>query len=857
MFNWQKITNFFQKFRLSSEGGDAAKTDRFQIKYKAFRELLDSNNAVLEMMADMEEKLGGEFLFDRSYIDGKISAITQKIKVIIDNLNTISTNQFAQLYGKLEVIDSQIKNVLTGQKEIAVSPYTIAFQDMRKEASEQVGGKNAHLGELKNQLGLPVPAGFAISAYAYKRFMEHNRLFETIHESLADLSIQDLETLNQASQAIQNRIMEAELPHDLEQAIRKAYKNLVLSTFNGKLKVSVRSSALKEDSEFSFAGQYATFLNTPRSSVVERYKAVVASLFTPRAIFYYKAKGFQEYDMVMAVGVVEMIDAAAAGVMYSIDPNDPQGNMIIISAVHGLGLPVVDGTATPETYTVHRESGEIIPVRNLPEQKTMFICNPEGGLTEKPLPESLMEQPCLMQEDTIRQLAGYALTIERYYRGAQDIEWAVDKNGQVYILQARPLALNIDMAANPVPSRVPGYEILLAKGVIACKGIGSGKAFVVATDRPLHDFPDGAVLVTRNTSIKFVPLLNRASAIVTDVGGVASHMASVAREFHVPAIFDTEMATSVIQDGQDITVDAINCNIYNGLVQELAQFSGKHDDPFRSTQLFRTLEEVVKKVSPLNLLNPSEPDFKPESCKTLHDITRFCHEMSMRHMFAITNTSFREIGGAIQLFAGIPTQVYVINLGDGLAEGYGNKLKPDQITSVPFNALLKGLVSMKWPEPRAFDAKGFLGMVAHTAAMQENELMEMGQQSFAFISALYMNFSIRLGYHLSTIEAYADENFNSNYIRFFFKGGGAATDRRLRRVRLIVEVLKKIDFEVKIKDDVIEAVVSRYKKAEIEKTLEIMGRLTVYTKQLDMVMYSDEVTNWYVQEFLNDHVKLD
>jgi pyruvate,water dikinase len=162
---------------------------------------------------------------------------------------------------------------------------------------------------------------------------------------------------------------------------------------------------------------------------------------------------------------------------------------------------------------------------------------------------------------------------------------------------------------------------------------------------------------------------------------------------------------------------------------------------------------------------------------------------------------------------------------------------------------------MKWPEPRAFDAKGFLGMVAHTAAMQENELMEMGQQSFAFISAWYMNFSIRLGYHLSTIEAYADENFNSNYIRFFFKGGGAATDRRLRRVRLIVEVLKKIDFEVKITEDVIEAVVSRYKKAEIEKKLEILGKLTAYTKQLDMVMYSEEVTNWYVQEFLSDHVE--
>lgn len=857
MNSWQKFSKFIKKFTLStSEEERAAETERFQKRYQAFQKLLANNNSVLEMMADMEEKLSGEFLFDRPYIDTKVSAIKEGVRAIIDSVNVITQNQFTQLYDRLQLIEEQIDNTLYGKKEISEHPLTIPFHEMTKESVEQAGGKNAHLGELGNQAGLPVPDGFAVSAYAYKRFMEHNHLFEFIHEQLADIPIQNLERLKQTSQVIQTKVMAAHLPSDLEQAIEKACLSLSQKSSNNQLKVSVRSSALKEDSEFSFAGQYATFLNTPLSSITEKYKAVVASLFTPSAIFYYKTRGFQEYDMVMAVGVVQMIDAAAAGVMYSRDPNDPKNSAVIISAVHGLGIPVVDGSVTPETYRVYRESGRIEVEKKWPDQKTMFVCPSENEPEEIPLPESLIENPCL-QIDTIRQLACYAMDIEKYYNNPQDIEWAVDKHNRIFILQARPLALNLDMTAKPVPPRVPGYNIMLDKGIIACKGIGFGKAFVVKEERSLEDFPDGAVLVVRNTSIRFVPFLSRASAIVTDVGGVASHMASIAREFHVPAIFDTETSTSIIKDGQDITVDAINCNIYDGTVSELEELAARQEDPFKSTHLFRTLEQVQKKISPLSLLNSAAANFKPEHCQTLHDITRYCHEISMHHMFAITDTSFKEISGAVKLFAGIPTQVFVIDLGGGFDQKQRKKLMPEHINSVPFSALLKGLVSMKWPEPRAFDAKGFLGMVAHTAAIQEHELVKMGQQSFAFISESYMNFSIRLGYHLSTIEAYADENLNSNYIKFFFKGGGAATDRRLRRVRLIVEVLRKLDFEVKIKEDVIEAAITKYKKKVIENRLEILGKLTAYTKQLDMVMYSDDVTNWYVQEFISEHIDLE
>jgi pyruvate,water dikinase len=161
---------------------------------------------------------------------------------------------------------------------------------------------------------------------------------------------------------------------------------------------------------------------------------------------------------------------------------------------------------------------------------------------------------------------------------------------------------------------------------------------------------------------------------------------------------------------------------------------------------------------------------------------------------------------------------------------------------------------MKWPEPRPADAKGFLGMLATTASIPEEELKRTAEKSFSIISGDYMNFAIRLGYHLSTVEAYAGENINDNYIKFTFKGGGAIIDRRLRRIRLITEILRKLDFSIKVVEDVVNASLMKYRRSSTEKTLEILGRLTVYTKQLDMVMYNDAITDVYIEEFCSAYV---
>ena len=837
------------------------KREPLKKRYQSFQELLSSNNNVLELMADMEEKLSGEYLFDRHYINQKITEIAEGVKKTVYKLNEISGNKYYVLHERFFEIISKIEKFLTKHWEIPASPNTLSLEEITKEMVDRLGGKNANLGEVRNRLRIPTPDGFAISAFAFKSFMEHNKILEQINKILFELKVDNLEELNNKSKEIQEQVIKAEIPKDLEQEIQDAY--LKLSDRCGKkVSVSVRSSALQEDGTFSFAGQYATFLNVPSDLILQKYKEVIASLFTPRAIFYYKTKGLHEHEMVMSVGVLAMIDAKAAGVMYSKDPNNPEADTLIISAARGLGKSVVDGVVTPETYIISRNNppsfskggmgGFEIISKNIPEQKSMYICRPDGEIEEVILTDELKGIP-ILNDEQIKALAEYAIALENHYKSPQDIEWAIDRDDRPFILQTRPLII-MKEKARPVPTHIEGYNVLIDRGVIACKGIGFGKAFIVRKEEDLKEFPDGAVLVAKHTSTKYVTVMNKAKAIITDVGGAAGHMASLAREFGVPTILDTEIATNIIQEDQELTVDAINCNVYEGYVKELKEFAEKREEPFKSTQIFQTLEKVLKWVVPLNLVDPDDKRFKPESCETLHDITRFCHEMVMREMFKITEITSQEVCGSPKLEAPIPMEVYLIDL-DGGIKGAPKKITPEFIDSSPFNAYYSGLASMKWPEPRPFDVKGFMSMVAHTASIPEGELYNIGDRSFSFITGEYMNFSVRLGYHLSTVEAYAGESINDNYIRFFFKGGGAGRDRRFRRVRLVTEILKRMAFNVKVIEDIIDANITKYKKTAIEKRLKVLGKLTAYTKQLDMVMYNDAITDMYVEDFVKEHIK--
>jgi len=413
---------------------------------------------------------------------------------------------------------------------------------------------------------------------------------------------------------------------------------------------------------------------------------------------------------------------------------------------------------------------------------------------------------------------------------------------------------NLGKVKGPMPLK--GHKVLIDRGVIACKGVGAGNAYLVNLEEDLENFPDRAILIAKHTSPKFVTVMNKATAIVTDVGNATGYMASLAREFHVPAILNTKIATKLITSGMEITVDAINGNIYEGRVDEVIELEQKREDLFKNTHVFRILGEVLKKIVPLNLINLKGESFRPELCKTLHDTTHLVNEVSMDEMFKISERPEVKEGEAVRLVLKIPPEIYLIDLNSGI-ESSLKRITSDKIRSIPMNAFLKGMMSMKWPGPRPINVKGFASAVANITLEPSLSRDRVWGKSFALISREYLNFNIRLGYPLSTVEAYAGDNIEHNDIRFHFKGGCASIDRRIRRTRLIKEILEKMDFEVDRIGDVLNARITRYERSAIEGKLSVLGRLAIYTKQLDMIMFSDAFVDCCMQEFMREYCSIE
>ena len=261
-----------------------------------------------------------------------------------------------RLYEVLEKINSQIKESLGREKVIPESGYILFYSQVTKEMVDWVGGKSASLGEVLNRVNLPIPGGFAITTRAYEAFLTHNDLAAEINKRKMELDPQEPQTYNRVSDEIQQLILQAQMPPALEAAIFGAFEQLAARSGGPEsLRVSMRSSAIGEDSDLSFAGQYLSLLNVSRGQLLQAYKEVVASLYTPRAISYRLNKGIRGEDTAMSVACLEMVESVASGVMYSHHPFNPQEDQVLISAVWGLGPYAVEGVITPDTYQVAKD----------------------------------------------------------------------------------------------------------------------------------------------------------------------------------------------------------------------------------------------------------------------------------------------------------------------------------------------------------------------------------------------------------------------------------------------------------------------------------------------------------------------
>ncbi|NWG11867.1 phosphoenolpyruvate synthase [Candidatus Bathyarchaeota archaeon] len=457
----------------------------------------------------------------------------------------------------------------------------IWFEDLKKTDISSVGGKNANLGEMINAK-IPVPPGFAITAFAYKVFIEKTGIAQKIYEIIKETvtNPEDPKQYETASKKIRELIELTPMPKEIGNAIKTAYEELCKRLNVNDVFVAVRSSATAEDlPDASFAGQQETYLNVRGAEdLLQKTVKCWSSLFTPRAIFYRTEKGFAHEKVLISVGVQKMVNAKAAGVIFTLNPVTGDFGQIVIEGNYGLGEAVVSGAVTPDDFVVDKKTLEITD-RRIAKKTVQYMRDPNAGKTVHiEVPVEKQEQACINDEEILK-LAELAKHIEQHYGKAQDIEWAIDSDlpfpANVFIVQSRPETVwSTEMAQAPTKeAEMKSAEILkvIVKGIQAGrKGLISGVAKVVLNPEEASKIMrKGDILVTDMTNPDYVPFMKLASAIVTDKGGVTSHAAIVSRELGIPCLVGTENATKLMVSGREYTVDSGSGVVYEGAMPTL------------------------------------------------------------------------------------------------------------------------------------------------------------------------------------------------------------------------------------------------------------------------------------------------
>jgi pyruvate,water dikinase len=820
--------------------------DAFKARYRSFRALLTANNNALDAMADLELALQSGQTFSMAFVRARTTAIMVNVYKMVQHLEEMSDGRYHRLKKVHEKIGFHVNAILEEVPPVQNGEWVVALTAINRNTVDLVGNKMANLGEIATISGMEIPQGFAITVSASAHFLSTTNLDSEILRLLQTLDSDNLAEVHKVSVAIQQLISRSSLPVDLEEKMYSAYAELEKETQQG-VTVALRSSALGEDSAgASFAGQYHTELDVPGELLGQAYKEIVASKFTSRAMLYRMKRGYRHKDVAMCVGCLAMVDAVVSGVTYSRDPENPESLWVVINVVRGAAVKVVDGTCNTCLLLVSRRA----PYR-------ILQCNTAkrtNGSDTQPPPSDILTMK------QIKRITKIALILEDHFGSPQDIEWSINRQGKIIVLQSRPMVAIVGGEPSSKTEGKPEIDDhqhpLLRGSVTASIGVAWGPVFLVRSPLDMLEFPKGAVLVVEHPLPEWAPLLTKATAVIGETGSVAGHLATVCREFTIPAVFGVEDALKRLTNGEVITVDASNKRIYSGKREDFMVQVMQQPDLMAGSPVQALLRNLLKHITPLNLTDPASPFFKPGYCETLHDITRFCHEKSVIEMFKFGEKEHFGQRISMRLVEDVPLDWWVVNVADGFREDVDltNKtIHIDDIVSTPMIAIWQGITAFPWCGPPALCVKG-LGSILFQSTMQPGLDPAVGSaltgKNYFLISRHFCNLSIRLGYHFAMIEACLSDLRIESYVTFSFKGGAADAKRKAGRIALIAEILNQFDFRIDQKGDALTARVEKRSIDFLEQRLKILGYLSVHTRQIDMVMNTQASVDLYKKKFL-------
>lgn len=827
-------------------------------KYESFKTLLAADRAAHDRLAALEEIYYNRRRVDFEAIVCHYEHFAASVSVMVDELLAMCPSRYWSLKDYFKKFDFYVRFMLAPPEFNFSPPFVMDMAGASLLDTGAVGKKAAVLHGLSRECHLPAPGGFVITTNAFHYFMEANDLKPFINEKLGGLNIYDSRSLDHTSREIEEAILASPLPREVETEIDALIHPMInrwkRSEKGGTLRLAMRSSGVLEDGPTSFAGQYLSLMNLDARDLFQGYKRVIASKYSSRALSYRISCGIPDHDTAMAVLVLEMIEAEAAGVMYTRDINrTPETRDLLIHSAWGLGGLVVDGRVSPDVIRVD-QNGREMDIK-IGSKKKRLVMNPDQG-TRTVDTTDIQRIGLSLEEADILTLARWGRDLEIHFSGPQDIEWCKDKTGKLFILQSRPLK----RPATTAPAALSPEPVVKEKPVCAgartiCRGAASGPVFVLKNMNQLEKIPDNAIVAAPFGLPQYVTAIHKMAGIILEAGSTAGHFASVAREFGIPATVGPEYGFDELEAGRIVTLDAGSGRVYDGKIEFPSSADRTANDFFSQSPFMRKLQYAISFCAELRLTDPASDRFVPEQCRSLHDVVRFAHETALKEMFFTGQRKGSRKKGARQLVSGLPMLFYLLDVGagseTGLQEGLETQkiLHRDHLASAPLIALFKGLShpGICWDEASHFDWEAYDKIVMDGGIISADS-PQFG--SYAVVSKTYMNVNLRFGYHFVILDSMCSPSAQDNYILFRFSGGGGNDEGRWLRADFIGAVLERLGFMTKITADLIDARLMAADEKRTLETLDLTGRLLGATKLMDMYLKDHIDVEQKVEEFM-------
>jgi len=769
--------------------------------FAKFRRILDMNTRVLERMAVMEQALGGGSIFDQAFLYSSVRELSGFVHQVVYSLNAMCDDRHVDLYDRYVEIKNTLDDILGGGPGPHASASVLPASAIRWDMDALVGVLAARLCELKNRINLPCPDGFAVTTTGCDRLAQGNE--------------------------DRKRVLEA--------VVREA-RALAERGGDGPLTVTAGLAEAVAKEESDHAGLPAAL-----DRAIKRVRDMVGRAAATGTL--------------PAVWVQPAIPVTAAGRVITSAPDD----------VEALAVTVAPENA-PEAWEgfLLRRTYPFDPLRSDIRVKPSDTVLPDGNtpMTVQTA-TGLRRGSALVPPEVLQQLAEAGLAAERLFGPPQALDFVLDRKGRPVFQNVAPLTAPVhqDQTASDSPDDTDALAEALAKAVVLARGgqaaqsgAAAGRVMHVAEDEAA-DFPAGAVAVARRASPRLAPILRRASAMVTEVGTPAGHLATIAREARIPTLFGLPDALKRIPEGMEVTVDAAGGVVFSGIITPLLDPAASGAELFPSDPEYVTLRRLLRFIQPLHLTDPQAPDFDPAHCRSFHDIIHFAHEQAVEELLHIGQ---RHKGlGAVRtrrLTLDVPMDLRVLNLtatDDGEKANTQADMTPDEVRSEPFRAFLRGVDRRDmWSErPVGLRLRDLLRGMDRTAAALAADPGRTGG-NLAITAPNYCNVSLRLGYHFSVLDAYLGLGPNQNSVYFRFVGGLADAVRRARRTAFVQRILESLDFTVQTKGDLVTGRLRHVEGADAVEALVRLGELTAFSRQLDMTMTSDNDVDDLARQFL-------